>query len=64
MSSERKSPRTAHKTHIKISNSYKEEFKEQVTAEGEKIDVKILTMDFYKFEHLQDLLTQSGQENE
>ena len=33
------------KTSIKISNSNKEEFKEQVTTEGEQINVKMVTMD-------------------
>ena len=52
------------KTNIKISNSNKEEFKVQVTAEGEEMIVKIVTMDFKKMENLQDVLTQTGQENE
>ena len=47
-SPERKSPRTEPKTNIKISNSNKEEFKEQVTAEGEEMNVKIVTMDVKK----------------
>ena len=59
---ERKSPRTEPETNIKISNSNKEEFKEQVTAEGEEMKVKIVTMDVNKIENLQDLLTQTGQE--
>ena len=64
-SPERKSPRTAHKTNIKISNSNKEEFKEQVTAEGEEMNVKIVTINVKKkMENLQDLLDQTGQENE
>ena len=49
---------------MKISNSYKEELKEQVTAKGEEINVKIVTMDNNKLEHLQDLLTQTEQDNE
>ena len=44
-SPERKSPRTEPKTNIKICNSNKEEFKEQVTAEGKEMNVKIVTMD-------------------
>ena len=63
-SPERKSPRTAHKTNTKISTLYKEEFKERVTAEGEEMNVEIVTMDVNKLEHLQDLLTQTGQKNE
>ena len=38
-------PRTAPKTIIKICNSNKEEFKEEVTAEGEEMNVKIVTQD-------------------
>ena len=44
-SQERKSPSSEPKTNIKNRNSNKEEFKEQVTAEGEEMDVKIVTMD-------------------
>ena len=33
------------KTNIKICNSKKEEFNKQVTAEGEKMNVKIVTRD-------------------
>ena len=62
-SPERKSPRTEPKTNIKISNSNKEEFKEQVTAEGEEINVKIVTMDGKKLDNFQDILTQTGQAN-
>ena len=43
---QRKSLRTEPKTNIKICNSNKEEFKEQVTAEGEEMKAKIATMDF------------------
>ena len=42
---EKPSPRTAPKTYIIISNSNKEEFKEQGTAEGEEINVEIVTQD-------------------
>ena len=38
-------PRTAPKTNLIISNSNKEEFKEQVTAEGKEMNVKIVTRD-------------------
>ena len=39
-------------------------FCEQVTAKGEEISVEIVTMDVNKLEHFQDLLAQTGQENE
>ena len=39
---EEQSPRTAAKTTIIIRNSNKEEFKEQVTGEGEEINVKFV----------------------
>ena len=45
---EKKSPRTKPKTNIKICNSNKKEFKEQVTAEREEINVKIVTKDVKK----------------
>ena len=38
-----------------MSNSYKEEFKERVTAEGEETNVEIVTIDVNKLEHFQDL---------
>ena len=60
--SKKNTPRIAHKTNIKNNNSYKEGFKEQVTAEGEEMNVKIVTMDVNKLKHLQDLLAQTGQE--
>ena len=41
----------------------KEEFKKQSTAEGEEMNVKIVTMDVKKMENLQDLLTQTGPKN-
>ena len=34
----------ASETNIKMCSSNKEEFKEQVTADGEEMNVKILTM--------------------
>ena len=43
-SPERKSPWTEPKTIIQISNSNKKEFKEQVTAKGEEMHVKIVTI--------------------
>ena len=55
----RKSPKTEPKT-INLNN---EEFKEQITKEGEEINVKIVTMEDNKLENFQDLLTQTGQEN-
>ena len=45
-----------------MSNSNKEEFNKQDTAEG-KVNVKIVTMDMKNLENLQDLLTQTEQEN-
>ena len=42
---EKPSPRTASKTNKIISNSNKEEFKEQGTAEGEAMNVEIVTQD-------------------
>ena len=61
-SSERKSPITELKTNIKITNSNKQEFTKQDTSEG-KVNVKIVTMDMKNLENLQDLLTQTEQEN-
>ena len=46
-----------------MSNSNKEEFKGQVTAKGEEINAKIVTMDVKKLEHFKDLLTQTVDEN-
>ena len=59
----KKSPRTATKTKMKICNSKKEEFKEQVTAEGEEMNVKVVPMDVNKLEYLPDDLTKTGQTN-
>ena len=59
----KKSPRAATKSKMKISNSNKEEFKEQVTAEGDEMSVKVVPMDINKLEYLQDDLTKTGQEN-
>ena len=42
---------------VKMNNSNKEEFNKQITAEGEKMNLKIVTMDVKKIENLQDLLT-------
>ena len=44
---ERKSPRTETNTNLKLANT-KKDFKEQVTAEGEDINVKIVTIDVTK----------------
>ena len=46
-----------------MSNSNKEEFNKQVTAEGEEMNVKIVKRDFKKIGNFQDLLTQTEQEN-
>ena len=59
ISSERKSPRSEPKTIIKTSNSNKKELKERATADGEEMNVKIVTMNVKKL----DLLTQTGHEN-
>ena len=45
-----------------MSISNKEEFNKQDTSEG-KVNVKIVTMDMKNLENLQDLLTQTEQEN-
>ena len=45
-----------------MSNSNKRDFNKQDTPEG-KVNVKIVTMDMKYFENLQDLLTQTEQEN-
>ena len=45
-----------------MSNSNKQEFNQQDTSEG-KVNVKIVTMDMKNLENLQDLLTQTEQEN-
>ena len=45
-----------------MSNSNKQEFNKQDTSEG-KVNVKIVTMDMKNLENLQDLLTQTEQEN-
>ena len=63
-SPERISYRTELKTNIKMSNSNKEEFNKQVTAEGEEINVKIVTINVKELENLQNILTQTEQENE
>ena len=47
-----------------MSNSNKEEFNKQVTAEGEEINVKIVTINVKELENLQNILTQTEQENE
>ena len=49
-SPEIQSPRNAQKLAIK-----KKEFKEQVTAEKEEMNVKIVTRDVNKLEYLQDI---------
>ena len=46
-----------------MSNSNKQEFNKQDTSET-KVNVKIVTMDMNNLENLQDLLTQTEQENE
>ena len=61
-SSERKSPITELKTNIKITNSNKQEFNKQDTSEG-KVNVTIVKIDMKNLENLQDLLTQTEQEN-
>ena len=48
---------------MKMSNSNKEEFNKQVTAEGEEMNVKIVTIDVKKIEKLQNILIQTEQEN-
>ena len=48
ISPEKKSPRTKLKTNIIISNTNKEEFKEQATEDGEEMIVKIVTIDVKK----------------
>ena len=45
-----------------MTNSNKQEFNKQDTSEG-KVNVKIVTMDMKNLENLQDLLTQTEQEN-
>ena len=45
-----------------MNNSNNQEFNKQDTSEG-KVNVKIVTMDKKIFENLQDLLTQTEQEN-
>ena len=45
-----------------MTNSNKQEFNKQDTSEG-KGNVKIVTMDMKNLENLQDLLTQTEQEN-
>ena len=45
-----------------MSNSNKQEFNKQNTSEG-KVNVKIVTVDMKNLENLQDLLTQTEQEN-
>ena len=45
-----------------MSNSNKQEFNKQDTSEG-KVKVKIVTMNMKNLENLQDLLTQTEQEN-
>ena len=45
-----------------MKNSNKEEFNKQDTSEG-KVYVKIVTLDMKNLENLQDLLTQTEQEN-
>ena len=47
-----------------MNNSNKEEFKGKVTAEGEEMNVKIVTINVKKLEYLHNLVTQTGQENE
>ena len=54
---ERKSPRIEPKTIIKISNSNRQEFNKQGTAEGEEMNVKIVTKNVKKIVNLQDILT-------
>ena len=58
----KKSPRTATETKMKISISNKEEFKEQVIAEGGEMNVKVVPMDVNNLEYLQDDLNITGQE--
>ena len=45
-----------------MTNSNKQEFNKQDTSEG-KVNVKIVTMNMKNLENLQDLLTQTEQEN-
>ena len=45
-----------------MSNSNKQEFNKQDTSEG-KVNVTIVTIDMKNLENLQDLLTQTEQEN-
>ena len=45
-----------------MTNSNKQEFNKQDTSEG-KVNVKIVKMDMKNLENLQDLLTQTEQEN-
>ena len=45
-----------------MSNSNKQEFNKQDTSEG-KVNVKIVTMNMKNLEKLQNLLTQTEQEN-
>ena len=45
-----------------MSNSNKQEFNNQDTSEG-KVNVKIVTMNMKNLANLQDLLTQTEQEN-
>ena len=49
-SPERKSSRTELETNIKLSNSNNEEFNKQVTAEGEEMNVKNVTIDIKRIE--------------
>ena len=47
-----------------MSNSNKEEFNKQVTAKGEEMNVKIVTIDVKKLGNMQNILTQTEEENE
>ena len=48
---------------MKINNSKRKEFKEQVIAEGEEMNMNVVPMDVNKLEYFQDDLTKTGQEN-